>query len=96
MYRVNRKRKPTLFPLIALSALGLVVTLPLFSDTSLHAAPVAHYATATVHPGETLWSIAAAHTDADGNVQDTIDRIVTINHLPTGSIAPGLRLRIPE
>ncbi len=48
----------------------------------------------TVHAGDTLWSIAAAHYQA-GDVRDHIDQIVALNHLAGGSITPGEDLLLP-
>lgn len=92
---MRKRKKFTLMPAIALAALGLMVALPALSSTALHAAGATRYATVTVHTGDTLWSIAAAHTGS-ANVQDTIDRISEANHLSTASLQPGQRLRIPE
>ncbi|MBV8435580.1 MAG: LysM peptidoglycan-binding domain-containing protein, partial [Candidatus Eremiobacteraeota bacterium] len=41
------------------------------------------------------WSIAAAHT-GDSDVQDTIDRITSVNHLHGTTLQPGQHLRIPQ
>ena len=81
-------------PAIALAALGLMVALPTLSSTRLYAAGAQRYATVTVHPGDTLWSIASANT-GDNDVQETIDRITAANHLATATLQPGQRLRIP-
>jgi nucleoid-associated protein YgaU len=82
-------------PLIALVALSLMVALPTLSSVRLYAATAARYTTVTVHPGDTLWGIAAAHT-ADGDVQESVDRIAAVNHLHAASLQPGQRLRIPQ
>jgi Tfp pilus assembly protein FimV len=83
-------------PAIALAALSLMVTLPTLSGMRLYAASAERYATVTVHPGDTLWSIASAHTTSAGDVQETIDRITEANHLHASSLQPGQRLRIPN
>ena len=63
----------------------------------LYAASAQRYAIVTVQPGDTLWSIASAHTTtSDGDVQETIDRITEANHLRVSEIAPGQKLRIPQ
>jgi predicted Zn-dependent protease len=92
---VTRKRF-TLMPAIALVALSLMVTLPTLSSMHLYAATAQRYARVTVQPGDTLWSIASAHTNASGDVQETIDRISQANHLQASTIQPGEHLRIPE
>jgi LysM repeat protein len=82
-------------PAIALVGLGLLVALPTLSSMRLYAATAERYATVTVHPGDTLWSIASSHTSTGNDVQETVDRIADANHLNTGTIQPGEHLRIP-
>ena len=93
MYRT--KRRPTLMPLVALGALSLVVAIPALSST-VHAAPPVSYATITVHPGDTLWSLAERTTPASGDVQATVDQIVATNHLASASLSVGQHLRVPH
>jgi len=95
MITARPRRKPTLMPAIALVALSLMVALPSLSSMRLYAASAQRYTTVTVNPGDTLWSIAAAHTGGS-DVQDTIDRISEANHLTASTLQPGERLRIPE
>ena len=92
---VTRRKRLTLMPAIALAALSLMVALPTLSSVRLYAAGAAHYTAVTVHPGDTLWSIAAAHT-SDGDVQDSVDRISAANHLRGAGLQPGQRLQIPQ
>jgi Tfp pilus assembly protein FimV len=83
-------------PAIALAALSLMVALPTLSSVRLYAASAQRYSTVTVRPGDTLWAIAAAHAAAGSDVQEMIDRITDANHLGSGALQPGQRLRIPE
>jgi LysM repeat protein len=83
-------------PIIMLAALSLMVTVPTLSSMHLYAATPQHYATVVVRAGDTLWSIASAHTASTNDVQDTIDQISEVNHLHGASIAPGQRLRVPN
>ena len=92
---MGKRRRFTLMPMITLAALSLMVTVPALSGMHLYAAAPQHYATVTVHTGDTLWSIASKHTASSGDVQDTIDRITEVNHLSGASIEPGQHLRIP-
>lgn len=91
----SRKRF-TLMPVIALAALSLMVALPAFSSMHLYAASAQRYASVTVAPGDTLWSIAAAHTGPNADVQETIDRITQANRLHATLLQPGEHLRIPR
>jgi nucleoid-associated protein YgaU len=92
---VGRRKRFTLMPAIALVALGLLVALPMLSSIRLYAATAERYATVTVHPGDTLWSIASSHTGSGNDVQETVDRIADANHLNAGTIQPGEHLRVP-
>ena len=92
-----RKRKAfTLMPLIALAALSAMVTVPALSGIHLYAATPHHYASVVVRPGDTLWSIASAHTPSSSDVQETIDRITEVNHLNGAAITPGQHLHVPN
>lgn len=92
---MTRRKRLTLMPVIALAALSLMVALPTLSGMRLYAATAQHYTTVTVHPGDTLWSIASAHAGG-GDIQDAIDRISAVNHLHGAGLQPGQRLRIPS
>jgi hypothetical protein len=89
------KRRLTLMPLVALGGLSLAVTLPALSST-VHAAPPVAYTTITVHPGQTLWTLAESKTPATGDVQSTVDQIIATNHLPSAELHTGQKLRIPR
>ena len=92
---MGKRRRFTLMPLITLAALSAMVTVPALSSMHLYAATPQHFATVVVRSGDTLWSIASAHTASSSDVQDTIDRITEVNHLSGASLEPGQRLRIP-
>ncbi len=92
---MGKRRRFTLMPIITLAALSLMVTVPALSSMHLYAAAPQHYATVVVRAGDTLWSIASAHTPSSSDVQDTIDRISEVNHLQGVAIEPGQRLRVP-
>jgi LysM repeat protein len=92
---IVRRKRFTLMPAIALAALALIVALPSLSSMRLYAAGTQRYVTVTVHPGDTLWSIAAAHARG-ADVPEAIDRISDANHLQGGALQPGQRLRIPQ
>jgi len=92
---VGKRRKFTLMPLITLAALSAMVTVPALSGMHLYAATPQRYAVVVVRPGDSLWSIAGAHTPSSGDVQETIDRIAAVNHLSSAGLAPGQHLRVP-
>ena len=83
-------------PAIALAGLGLMVALPTLSSVRLYAASTQRYVIVTVHPGDSLWSIATAHTRPNADVQEIVDRITDANRLNGGELQPGERLRIPQ
>jgi predicted Zn-dependent protease len=91
-----RKKKPTLMPAVALAALGALVALPALSQTRLYAAAPERFATVTVHAGQNLWSIADHYTPDGGNVQDTIDSIMSANDLTSSTVTVGEHLKIPR
>lgn len=91
-----KRKRFTLMPLIALATLSLMVALPTLSSMRLYAASTERFATVTVHPGDSLWAIAAAHTNSSADVQETIDRIEAANHLSGAQVLPGQHLRIPQ
>jgi LysM repeat protein len=94
--KMGRRKKFTLMPAIALAALGLMVALPTLSSVRLYAATTQRYVTVTVEPGDTLWSIAAAHGGPSSDVQEIVDRISDANRLQGGTLQPGQHLRIPD
>jgi predicted Zn-dependent protease len=95
LWTVRTRRRVSLLPVITLAALSLSVTLPALSSMRLYAATPTRSTFVTVHNGDTLWSIAAAHTGSDGDVEATIDRITAVNHLGSAPLQPGEKLRIP-
>jgi predicted Zn-dependent protease len=89
--------KLTLMPVIALAGLSLLAGVPLFASLHAYAAPPQHFATVTVRPGDTLWSLAADRTPSGGSVDELIDRISATNGLRDGeALRPGQRLLIPD
>ena len=92
---MTRRKRLTLMPAIALAALSLMVALPTLSGMRLYAATTERFQVVAVHPGDTLWSIAAAHASGS-DIQDAIDRITAVNHLHGAALQPGQHLRIPE
>ena len=92
---MTKRKRVTLMPAIALAALSLMVALPTLSGMRLYAASAERYTIVSVSPGDTLWSIAAAHA-GNGDIQEAIDRITAVNHLRGATLQPGQHLRIPQ
>ena len=90
------RRKITLMPAIALAALGALVAFPALSSSRLYAAGPEHFSSVAVHRGDTLWSLAENRTPAGGNIQDTVDTIIAVNHLNGATVLPGQLLKIPR
>lgn len=95
MMSLKRKRF-TLMPAVALAGLSALVTVPVLSSSHLYAAAPEHLTRVTVRSGDSLWSLASAHTSTGASVQDTIDKIAGVNHLESATIVPGQRLEIPD
>ncbi|MBC5811643.1 MAG: LysM peptidoglycan-binding domain-containing protein [Candidatus Eremiobacteraeota bacterium] len=92
----RRQKRFTLMPAIALAALGALVAVPALSSSRLYAAGPEHFATVTVHQGDTLWTLAERRTPSGANVQDTVDSILAVNHLESAAVVPGQHLKIPR
>ncbi len=92
----RRKRPFTLAPLVALAGMAVLFSTPYLVGSHLYAAPTPRFATVVVHPGDTLWQIAASRTTASGSIEETMDGISAANHLgPASPIVPGQHLRVP-
>lgn len=48
-----------------------------------------------VRPGDTLWSYASAITPAGHDVSETVDELITLNNLESGSLQAGQRIIVP-
>jgi Tfp pilus assembly protein FimV len=48
-----------------------------------------------VHPGDTLWSIAA-RVHPQGSLTDTMLAIERLNHMPDGTVYVGQQLLVPN
>lgn len=51
--------------------------------------------TYTVQPGDTLWSFAVRATPAGGDVNDSLDALMRINHLDSSTLEVGQRIEVP-
>lgn len=48
-----------------------------------------------VRPGDTLWAFAAEATPAGGDVNDTLDELMRLNHLDSAQLSVGQRIVVP-
>jgi len=62
--------------------------------TSEAGAPAGSFATVTVMPGDSLWSIAAQVAPA-ADPRDVVDAIMRLNALPGAGLAAGQTIAIP-
>ena len=82
----------------ALVALGVALSqVPEVSaaDTSVEAQGIAAFEYRTVHPGDTLWEIAA-ETSSGRDVRDVILDIERLNGLDGAPLQPGQRIALPR
>jgi hypothetical protein len=94
--RAPYRRRMSLMPAVAMAALSALIAIPALSQSRLYAAAPEHFSAVTVRAGESLWSIADRYTPAGGNVQETVDQIMAVNHLRDATIEPGEHLTIPQ
>lgn len=83
-------------PAIGLAFLSAIIAIPALSAARFYAAPSQEFATVTVEPGDTLWTIADRQTPAGSAVQETLDAIRAANHLAGAAVFPGQRIKIPR
>jgi LysM repeat protein len=83
-------------PAVAMAALSALVAIPALSQFRLFAAAPEHFSAVTVRAGESLWTIADRYTAAGGDVQETVDQIMAVNHLRDARLEPGQHLTIPR
>lgn len=95
--RITRRGRRVL---LTLAALPLAATLAVATFTGVSAiassegTSIAEFATITVLPGDTLWSLAAIIAP-DADRRDVVDAIVRLNMLGGGAIFVGQKLAIP-
>jgi nucleoid-associated protein YgaU len=62
---------------------------------SATSAPTAAPPSVVVHPGDTLWSIAA-RVAGGTDIRETVEQIIDLNGVAAQSIEPGQRLVLPD
>lgn len=50
----------------------------------------------TVRPGDTLWSYASSITPEGQDVQQTVDDLIALNDLDSGSLRAGQHILVPQ
>ncbi|MDI3256298.1 MAG: LysM peptidoglycan-binding domain-containing protein [Kyrpidia sp.] len=84
----------------AIAAVGLALLIALGSSGAVlfHAhssAEAGEDRTVIVQNGDTLWGFAARYAGPDVDVREWIFQLRRMNHLPNGTIYPGMVLRLP-
>jgi hypothetical protein len=89
--RLTRRGRVVLAGVLLAVAAALVVVL---ASTVQAAPPSSPSRAVVVHPGDTLWSIAA-RVHPRGSLTDTMLAIERLNHMPDGIVYVGQQLLIP-
>ncbi|HEY9483759.1 MAG TPA: LysM peptidoglycan-binding domain-containing protein [Micromonosporaceae bacterium] len=90
--RLTRRGRLVLAGLLLVFAAAMVGTL---ASTVEAAAPSGPPRAVVVHPGDTLWSIAA-RVHPRGSLTDTMLTIERLNHMPDGTVYVGQQLLLPN
>ena len=77
---------------VVFAGAGLSLVLPTRAESDPGVIPVTSY---TVRPGDTLWSYAEAITPRGGDVSQTVDELMRLNHMDSGALRAGQRLVVP-
>ena len=94
-YRIPRPRPWRRRRRRLLAALVVVAALLVLLANAVYGGDGHGYEQVQVRPGDTLWTIAAAHHGAGGDLRARVDDIVTANHLGGGGLTPGESLVLP-
>ncbi len=96
--RIVRRRKINRRPLI-LSFIIVITFLFIFSTigpTNSYGDGEIEYIETHVEVGDSLWSIAAKHTDSNDDIRRTLSHIVKANNIQSSIIYPGQLIKIPK
>ncbi len=93
--RLTRRGRLVVLGLGLAAALGLGLYAASVSTASDHPEQTR---TITVQPGQTLWDISsrAAAATGSGDVRSMMSHLEALNHLDSGSLQIGQRLRVPQ
>ncbi len=91
--RIPRRRAWPVGRGILVAALAACIGWGLVGGAGASSAPTAA-TTVVVQPGDTVWSIAARHSDGE-DIRIEVARILSLNRLPSPVIQPGETLVVP-
>lgn len=89
--RYSRRRGPQRIRAATMGGVGAVVVGVLLA---IHGGASSPPVRVTVHAGDTLWAIAAAHY-GDQDIQSRVAQIEALNGLAGASLSPGRILTLP-
>lgn len=94
--RVSSKsrRATVLFRIFVLFTAAFVLYTLMIPRTAVSAIPE-KFVTYTVRPGDTLWNYATSITPKNGNVSDSVDKLVALNHLSSEDLQIGQSINVP-
>ncbi|RFD79983.1 hypothetical protein AXE77_00130 [Gardnerella vaginalis] len=92
---VSKSRRATvLFCIFVLFTAAFVLYTLMIPRTAVSAIPE-KFVTYTVRPGDTLWNYATSITPKNGNVSDSVDKLVALNHLSSEDLQIGQSINVP-
>lgn len=92
---VSKNRRATvLFRIFVLFTAAFVLYTLMIPRTAVSAIPE-KFVTYTVRPGDTLWNYATSITPKNGNVSDSVDKLVALNHLSSEDLQIGQSINVP-
>ena len=92
---VSKSRRATvLFRIFVLFTAAFVLYTLMIPRTAVSAIPE-KFVTYTVRPGDTLWNYATSITPKNGNVSDSVDKLVALNHLSSEDLQIGQSINVP-
>lgn len=88
------RRATVLFRIFVLFTAAFVLYTLMIPRTAVSAVPE-KFVTYTVRPGDTLWNYATSITPKNGNVSDSVDKLVALNHLSSEDLQIGQSINVP-
>lgn len=89
--RIRRNRVLRIIVLLMSIAVFCAVFIP---KTAVSAVPE-KFITYTVRPGDTLWSYASTITPKNGDIADSVERLISLNHLSSADLEVGQSINVP-